>query len=182
MGQVAITGGIAEGKSTVLAMLGEAGYRVASADEIVRCLHHDAETRREIAQAAGLDPDAGRDQVRRAISEDAGARRAVNRLLHERVAEAIAIGGAEFVEVPLLLEACLQGRFDAVLVVTCGIDEQRARLLDRYGSEAEAERLLATQLPTRVKLPFADAVVRTNAPLRTVRRLLFLAVGQIRGE
>lgn len=81
-------------------------------------------------------------------------------------------------EIPLLIEACLQGGFDRVWVVTCGADEQRRRLVERLGGEAGAEALLGSQLPTRAKIPFADVVIRTNQPEWSVKRDVALAARQ----
>jgi dephospho-CoA kinase len=77
-----------------------------------------------------------------------------------------------FAEVPLLIETATQGWFDEVWVVSAGVEEQRRRLVERLGNEADADALLSTQLPTEAKIPFADRVVRTNMPLETVKSTL----------
>jgi dephospho-CoA kinase len=63
--------------------------------------------------------------------------------------------------------------------VTCGPHQQRKRLMKRYGDAAHVDRMLATQLPSRAKIPFADMIVRTNAPLDHVRRLLSEALAEL---
>lgn len=164
---LAVTGGLAEGKSTVLADLDRLGVTTASADAIVAGLLKDPGLRARAWEAAGLGAEAGSDELRLAVWSDAAARRRVNLVLHGPVLEALRREPAQAVEVPLLVEACLPDEFTWVWVVTCGPEEQQRRLARRWGS-AEAAMALAAQLPTRAKAPFADAVLRTNLPQATV--------------
>lgn len=169
--RVAITGGIAEGKSTVLELLREMGHSVASSDAVAREVRARPETALALAQALQLAELPSRDTLRELLSRDPLARRAVNRVLHPLIVREIESGDARFVEVPLLFEAVRYGAFDRVWVVTCGEDEQMARLRMRYG-EAEARRIVATQLPTEAKLAFADEIIRTNTPVERVKQVV----------
>ena len=180
--RVAITGGIGEGKSTVLTILGDLGHTTQSADSIAREIAAKPEVRAEIAALARLRNDFAPADLRDRLASSEALRRAINRLMHPLVMSAISRSDATFVEVPLLIEACLQSTFDQVWVVTCGAEEQRRRLLDRYSDPEHVERMLATQLPTRAKIPFAELVVRTNAPLEHVRRLLSAASKELTGR
>ena len=101
--------------------------------------------------------------------------------MHSRIMDAIDASGAEFVEVPLLIETCQQGRFDEVWVVTCGADEQRKRLMQRYGESVRVDEILATQLPTEAKIPFADVVIRTNCEPEAVSRSVSKALARRSG-
>ena len=169
LARVGITGGIAEGKSTVLRYLREAGYHVASADEVARDQLKLSPVRAAVAAAAGLELGFNANDLRDRIFGHAECRRAVNRVLHPHVLAALALSGADFMEVPLLIEAALQDAFDEIWVVTCGAEEQRRRLVERTGSEALTDRILAIQLPTSTKLAFGDVIVRTNQPARRVK-------------
>jgi len=171
----AITGGIAEGKSTVLGYLAEAGYRVASADSVARAVYGREDVQAEINRVFGTTD---REMLRQKLADDPLARRSLNRLMHVPVWEALAASGADIVEIPLLIETALHDRCRGVWVVTCGQDEQRARLVSRLGSHELVDRLLATQLPTRVKEVFADRVLRTNLPEPQVRREVLEAAKQ----
>ena len=174
----AITGGIAEGKSTILKCLSDLGYITLSADEIARQLFPEPETNRRLAEAAGLAYPVTSEQLRNALIAQPNTRRAINRIMHPAVIERLVSSDAEFVEVPLLIETCTQHLFDRVWVVTCGLETQRQRLAERYGSETDADSVLNTQLPTSVKITFDDEVFRTNAPLQTVRRHISVALGR----
>ena len=107
---------------------------------------------------------------------DPSIRRAVNRITHPAIFDRIQNAGAQFIEVPLLIEACLQGEFDRVWVVTCGPEEQLRRLTARLQSAEAATVLLRTQLTSRVKIVFADSVIRTNQPEFSVKRDVTVAV------
>ncbi|MBI1755605.1 MAG: dephospho-CoA kinase [Fimbriimonas ginsengisoli] len=163
MVRVALTGGIAEGKSTVLGYLGSMGYKIASADLLACEVYDLEEVQAELAGLSGLPRPVDRLALREAMEGDPGLRRSVNRLMHPRIVERLAASDAEYTEVPLLVEVCLFGAFDEIWVVTCGEDEQLRRLSERFGPD-EAPRMLKVQLPTTAKLPFADEVIRTNAP------------------
>ena len=171
--RLAVTGGIAEGKSTVVGYLRDAGYSTASADAVAREVFGTSEVQSWIVERLGSSEPA---RVREAVASDASFRRSLNRLTHPRILHKLDRLRADVVEVPLLIEACLQSRFDRVWVVTCGPEEQLRRLAERLGGVPSAESLLATQLASRVKIPFADCIVRTNLPEETVRGYVLDAV------
>ena len=172
----AITGGIAEGKSTVLGYLASLGHPSISADEVGRALFDDPSINSELARIAGVPSPIDRPTLRERLVTDPQVRRAVNRTMHPRIMEAIAASGAQFVEVPLLFETCLQGAFESIWVVTCGTVEQRRRLHARYGPEFDIDSILSTQLPTKAKLAFADVVIRTNRPEQDVKNSVSKAI------
>lgn len=164
---LAVTGGVAEGKSTVLADLASLGMPTASVDGLAAEILEDPKLRRRAFAAAGLSLAAGSPALRSAIFGSAETRRKVNLVLHGPLLERVRSLGSTAVEVPLLLEACLPDEFTWVWTVTCGPEEQARRLAERWGS-AEAGLAMAAQLPSRAKVPFADAVVRTNLPRAAV--------------
>ncbi len=160
--RIAITGGVAEGKSTVLGYLTALGYRTASADVEARVLLASGAYQRPIADQFQLSLPLQAAKVRQAILESVENRRWLNALLHEPIMNRLFASDAEFFEIPLLYEACLQGEFDKVWVVTCGAEEQRRRLASRLQNEREVSLLLASQLPTAIKVLLSDRIVRTN--------------------
>ena len=165
--RIAVTGGVAEGKSTVVASLAKRGLRCVSADEFAREVRGEPQTRRLIAGEFGLDVDGLEDGLRHALADPA-ARRRLNELMHPLVWSRLQATPHDVAEVPLLVEACLQDAYDYVVVVTCGPAEQRRRLVERLGDEALADQILRTQLPSRAKKPFADLIVRTDGTLEDV--------------
>ncbi len=172
----AVTGGIAEGKSTVMGYLAEMGFQTLSADSVARDVFHKPEVNRAVAHAIGLGETVDVDQLRNELFRTPASRRAVNRIMHPLIVESVLESGAQFVEVPLLIETCLQGAFDKVWVVTCGVEEQKIRLLERYGADASVDRMIQSQLPSEVKMAFADVIIRTNCAREAVRRNISLAL------
>lgn len=167
--KIAITGGIAEGKSTVVAFLSQLGASVASADEIAREVMHEPAVIAELERCFGGDLLADRARFRREVLQSPEARRRLNKIVHPGVAKRIEQIPSGYVEVPLLYEARLQHLFDAVWVVTCGPEEQARRLLSRYGQTADVRALRAWQLPTLSKIRIADVVIRTDTTFEIVQ-------------
>ena len=168
--RIAVTGGVAEGKSTVLGYLEALGYSTASADVEARALLASEAYQRLVADQFHLSLPLTPAAVRQAIFESVENRRWLNAVLHEPIMNRLFASGAEFLEIPLLYEACLQGEFDKVWVVTCGPEEQHRRLAARLQIEREVSLLLASQLPTAIKVLLADRIVRTNRPESHVLR------------
>ncbi|MBX3097372.1 MAG: dephospho-CoA kinase [Fimbriimonadaceae bacterium] len=172
MTPLAITGGVAEGKSTVLRHLASLGARVWSADEEAGRLIVLPQIRERVAGALGLAVQFSRDDLRQLVLTSHDARRALNAVMHRPILRAMADAAPDVCEIPLLIETCLHGRFDEVWVVTCGLPEQRRRLLDRVKDETVANAILDSQLPTRVKCSFAHAIMRTDQPLDHVHDVI----------
>lgn len=170
MNRIAITGGLAEGKSTVLGYLRDEGVSVLSADEVARTVFYSEPVQQGLAVALGVPAPLSRGVLAARIAADPAIRRTVNKLMHAEVWREIQASRAQAVEIPLLVEACLAPEFDRVWVVSCGRAEQLRRLSARVGSAALAKSMLAMQLPTAVKATFADRIVRTNREEARVRR------------
>jgi dephospho-CoA kinase len=178
--RIAVTGGIAEGKSTVLGYLKELGFSVGSADAVAKEVLEHPEVQQALAKALDLPRPVTALALRDRVWGDDEARRTLNSVTHPRIVKAIEAIDAEFLEVPLLIETCLHGRFDAVWVVTCGPEEQLERLTKRTQSEAEARLILESQLPSQVKQVFADLTIRTNAAPDSVNRFVTEAARLLR--
>jgi dephospho-CoA kinase len=166
----ALTGGVAEGKTTVLRMLSEFGLLTASADEMAREALASPETQAEVAALFGIRAPLDRSQLRTIVANDPDKRRSLNSVLHPEVFARMVESGADVIEVPLLLEACLQSSFERVWVATCGPEEQLRRLTERLGAPGRAREMVGLQLPTEVKLAFADRTIRTDRPLDAVQQ------------
>lgn len=162
--RLAVTGGAAEGKSTVLGYLAALGVRTASADEAAALVLARPEVRARVAYAAGLPEGFDRAELWRVLLGSPESRRSVNAVLHRPVVDALEAEDAAAVEIPLLFEACLWAEFGYVWVVTCGPEEQLRRLESRLGNREDAALSAGMQVATAAKAALADAVVRTNRP------------------
>ena len=181
MRRIALTGGIATGKSWVRARFEDRGVPTIDADVLAReavaegtpglaavvrrfgreiLLSSGALDRQKLAGIVFADPDARRDleaivhpEVRRATEEWFA-------LLDPRV------HSWALADIPLLYETGRDRDFDAVIVVACDPETQVRRIVDRDGlSEHEARQRLAAQLPIAGKVAKADYVIRTDGTL-----------------
>jgi dephospho-CoA kinase len=180
MQRIAITGGVAEGKTTVLRIFESLGAQAISSDQLAATLLLPGtevweQLIREFGQAI-IAADGARERLATLAFGDAAVRRRLNRIMHPAVVQALQARLSErepsptpiFVEVPLLIEVALQGVFDAVVVVQATPALQRQRLLARGLSLPRARQILRAQLPTRCKTVFADWVIRTHGSLEQV--------------
>ena len=178
MVKVALTGGIATGKSYVLEQFRRRGLPCLDADALAHgVMAAGTEATTAIAARFGqemLAPDGSVDRARLGpvVFADAAARRELEAIVHPAVHRAIAAGIRAFeltgdarlaiVDVPLLYETGSESKFDKVIVTECPPDVQMARLMDRGLTEPAARQRLAAQLPTRDKAARADFVIRTD--------------------
>jgi dephospho-CoA kinase len=143
---VAVTGGIAAGKSEALAAFARHGAATLSADTLVHeLLAHDEEVRAAIRDRWGEAAVGDRARIGEIVFHDRGELEWLEQLLHPRTRAAtdawIATVDAQLavIEVPLLYETGGETRFDAVVVITAppevragrraGIADREARLV-----------------------------------------------------
>jgi dephospho-CoA kinase len=170
--KVALTGGLATGKSYVRGRIASRGVPTIDADAIVHELFAPgAETSRAIVArfGPGMTVDGGAVAL---VFEDAEARRALEAIVHPRVYDRIdrwmsaqAARGAEWVlaEIPLLFETGREGGFDRVIVVACSPEEQVRRVAERDGlPETAARARLAAQWPIAEKAARATDLIDTS--------------------
>ncbi len=182
---VAVTGGIAEGKSTVVRWFEEWGAHGLSLDNIARQLSAPQGALwkaivAEFGQGYLLpDGELNRRLLGEAVFADSALRRRLNRISHPLILQQMHLEIAQIrqrdpdalvvVEVPLLIECALYPQFERVVVVEAGESAQLSRLQAGGLSEQEAQRRLKAQIPTRVKRIFADWVVRNYGNLEETR-------------
>ncbi len=182
---VAITGGIAGGKSTVLRWFVEWGAHGLSLDQIARTLSapQGALWQAIVAEFGQgyLLPSGELDRKRlgEAIFADSALRRRLNRVSHPLILQEMYLEIQNIrckepdaliaVEVPLLVECALHLAFDRVVVVESAEADQIARLRAGGLSEQEATLRLRAQIPARAKRIFADWVVWNRQDLEQTR-------------
>ena len=185
---MALTGGIASGKTTACRILRE---RVPSlvlfdCDAVVRrLLETDPGVADAISQAFGdvmVDTKGrvDRSALRETVFADAQARAELEAILHPRVRQecldsrdrAVKRGAEFFVaDVPLLFEKGFDFGQTRVLVVACSRSTQFRRLEARDGLDGTMiESILAAQLPVHEKMSRADVVFWNEGPPAILRR------------
>lgn len=181
---VALTGNVAAGKSTVAALLQRWGATLIDADLIVRDLQRPGEPVFEailarfgpgVRRADGaLDRAALRDR----ILADPEERRALEAIVHPAVeARRLALTDAArargdavvIADIPLLFESSDPALYDGVILVDAPVAYRHARLVhDRRLGPAEADRLIAAQLPAEQKRPRATWIIENDADRPTL--------------
>jgi dephospho-CoA kinase len=183
---VALTGNIAAGKSAVAELFRRWGATVLDADAIVREVQApDGPVMRRIADRFGeavVRPDGSLDRasLRRIVMADAGAREALERIVHpavyarraELAAEAEVRGDRIVVsDIPLLFESGDPDAFDAVVLVDAPEAVRQRRLVEHRGLSAwEAREMIRAQLPASAKRARSDFVIDNDGDLAALER------------
>ncbi|HEX7346206.1 MAG TPA: dephospho-CoA kinase [Candidatus Limnocylindrales bacterium] len=184
---VALTGGIASGKSTIARRLSEHGAVVVDADQVVRDVQQPGSpVLAEIAAEFGedmLSADGALDRARLGarVFGDPSAVKALNAIVHpavrtesqRRFAAAFAADPAAVVvyDVPLLAEARLADPWDLIVVAHAPADVRARRLVELRGLGAsEAAARIASQVSDDERLRLADAVISTDGTLEDTLR------------
>lgn len=176
--RVALTGGIATGKSYVLDRLRARGVPCLDADDLAHgVMAPGTEATAAIAERFGADmlgASGGVDRARLGplVFADAAARRDLEAIVHPAVYRALEAGLRAFermesaplvvAAIPLLYETGRAADFDKVVATTCTRERQRERLLARGLTVEDAEMRLAAQMSAREKAARADYVITTD--------------------
>jgi len=179
---VALTGGIASGKSTVAKFFAALGVPIIDTDQVARQVVEPGqpplERLVERFGAAILTPDGhlDRPKLREIVFSDPKARADLEALTHPAIGSAVqawsaAAGGPyQILIIPLLVEKGLTSQVDRVLVVDCDEDLQIRRLQARDGSTLEQARaILNAQTSRAARLKAADDVIQNDGDLSAVR-------------
>ena len=173
--RVALTGGIATGKSHCLSQFARLGAAVVDADELARKVVEPdspgfklviARFGREYVRADGtLD----RQRLGSLVFADDRARADLEAIVHPAVYAAIEAWfaihrrGVAIADIPLLYETGREHDFDRVVVAACSPELQLQRLTARNRLSAdEAQRRIAAQMPIDEKRKRADFVIDTS--------------------
>ena len=188
---VAVTGGVASGKSAATRAFEGLGITVADADVAARAVVEPGEP--ALAEIAALfgpaflyaDGRLDRAAMRERVFADPTAKASLEGLLHPRIRAWLraacdqARGPYVVAAIPLLVEGGARDTYpwlDRVLVVDVPVEVQVARLMQRDGSSpALARSMVAAQAGRGARLAAADDVIVNDGPLVQLER----AVGQL---
>jgi dephospho-CoA kinase len=187
--KVGLTGGIACGKTTVLAMFAELGAHTLRADTVAHRMMFPGEPMYERIIAAfgeailALDGTIARPKLAAAAFPDRIAE--LNAIVHPAVlayeddwmnetAKADP-NGVAICEAALLIEAGGLARYDKLIVVTCTLDQKISRFAQRTGVTDEAARVdvaqrMAAQIPEEEKVKSADFVIDNSGDSKEADR------------
>ena len=178
MFSVALTGGIASGKSEVERLFAARGIEIIDADLIAReVIAVGTPGLTEIIEAFGvdvLDADGALDRkaMRKRVFTDPNVRHHLESIIHPRVRQTLQERAARvqsayaILVIPLFVESGEYHWVDRVLVVDVPRELQIKRLLARDGITVElAESMLNVQVSREQRLAIADDVIDNSASL-----------------
>ncbi|PIE70734.1 MAG: dephospho-CoA kinase [Deltaproteobacteria bacterium] len=185
--RIALTGGIATGKSTVAGFMAEAGAQIIDADIIAHELMQPGKPAwRAIVAHFGthvLLPDQRLDRqtLGDIIFNDPDEKAVLDAITHPLVFQTMDTQHAEIQavhpdaviihDIPLLVETGRVETFDAVILVYIPMEVQLQRLMARNGfSQAEAIARVRSQMPIDEKKHHATHVIDNQGDLETTRK------------
>ena len=196
MQRIALTGGIASGKSHVRAVFDALGVPTIDADVLAREAVAPgspgiaAVTARFGPEILDRHGDLDRRKLGEIVFADAAARRDLEAIVHPAVVTAIdrwfasldtARHAFAIADIPLLFETGRDKDYDVVIVTACEPDLQVRRLIARDKiSEADARQRIAAQLPIEDKVARAHHVIRTDGAVAETNRQVHAVYDRLR--
>jgi len=183
---VALTGNIAAGKSTVVELFKQWGATIIDADALAR--DAQAPGSAVLAAIAGrfgadvLSPDGSLDRaaLRAKVMGDDAALAALNAIVHPAVQQrrlelqraAGDRGDAVVInDIPLLFEVLDPAQFDTIVLVDAPVALRRTRLRALRGlSNQEADRMIAAQMPAERKRPQSQYVIENDGSIADLEK------------
>lgn len=196
---IALSGGIASGKSTIAEDLRGRGAVVVDADRLARAVQEPGSpVLDEIAAAFGDDVLAEdgtlrRDVLAARVFGDADALARLNAIVHPAVKAASAARFREafaadpdavvVYDVPLLAEARAEDPWDLVVIADAPASVRLDRLVRLRGmSEADARARIASQVDDADRRAMADVVIDTSGTIEETRDAVARLWERVRGE
>ena len=143
---VAITGKIASGKSTLMTIFKQEGYEVLSSDEIVKDLYKKSEVTNAIEKLLKIKfsgDEVDKNQLREHLLLNPKDKKKLEKYVHSLVLKEIknflanSKSPIRVVEVPLLFEAKMDSLFDTIIVTDVSQEKQYKLLKDRDPKNAD---------------------------------------------
>ena len=193
--RVALTGGIATGKSYVANRLKEAGIPIVDADVLAREVVApgtpalSAIRKRFGPDAVRRDGTMDRVRVGQLVFKDKRARLDLEAIIHPAVIKAVGDFFAALpkrtpfavADIPLVFETGRDKEFDAIIVVACPREMQLHRLMERNKlSKEDAERRLAAQLPIEQKVKKATYVINNDSTFENTNAQVDALIAQLK--
>jgi dephospho-CoA kinase len=185
--RVALTGGIATGKTTVANKFRELGAIILDADEYARRVVEPGTGSCSAllnligAQYFNRDGTLKRRKLRRRIIEEPALRERINSILHPYIMEEMRAEWEKqkklhrqtvvIFDIPLLFEGGFDKEFDLIILVYSTPEVQVQRLIHRDKlSPAEARHTLSMQFPIDSKKAHSDYIIENSGDIELTLR------------
>ncbi len=167
---IAITGGIASGKSTFSKLIEEKGYRVYYTDKIGHDVLELDSIKKQIRENIGAEAFTNNKIDRKKLGEivfsDKQKLAILNQISHTKIREQINSIIAEsnekiiFFEIPLLIESNLQESFHYNILITTDENIRTNRLINRDKiTKEKALRIIKNQMSDEIKKEYVDLII-----------------------
>jgi dephospho-CoA kinase len=167
---VAITGGIATGKSTVTSILRQKGLFVIDADHLVKKIYETEEAKkfiRDHIKEAWINSEINFKILRNIFFSDIKKKKLVEDFIYSKLPfsfqeEAVKITNQDFCiyDVPLLFEKEIDKKVDVSVLVYAPEEMQIERLTKRDGcSYEDAKKILSQQMSIEIKKNKANFII-----------------------
>jgi len=163
--KIALTGGIACGKSSVIQIFKKNAIAIIDLDVIAReVVEPNTQALSELVAHFGNgilndDQTLNREALRQVLFENNANQKIIEEILHPKILEKMQMGIEKLnvplvvVEVPLLVEQNLSNLFDRAIVVDCDEQNQLKRLLNRKNMDEKlAKTIISAQASRKQRL------------------------------
>lgn len=190
---LAVTGGIACGKSETGRILEEQGFEVLDVDFLAhRLMARGTSVFQEIvtffgAEVLARNGEIDRPKLAQRVFENNDDLQMLNRLVHPAVVKVAEEWKNErssdaAVLVPLLFEVGWTKAWDAVICVSADEEQIFQRLEKRGISREQAARRIASQMPLSEKKKLSDFCIENNETLNELKQKVLQIVQQVRSR
>jgi len=170
--RIALTGGIASGKSTVAKLFTTLGAQLIDTDQVARDVVAppsavlDRIVKRFGREILHTDGSLDRPRLRQLAFADEAARRDLEAIMHPAIHAEVArlaqqpTGPYQLIAIPLLVETGTQEQYDRVLLVDTSLGTQQRRLMLRDGIDAaDASGRIAAQATRAARRAAAHDII-----------------------
>ena len=191
---IAVTGGIACGKSLVGDYLKDSGFAVADTDKIAHQVLEDGSAgARDVINVFGRDilksnsDDIDRKKLSDIVFSDADKLALLEKIVHPKVAELVeeflkfhdSVGKNSVVMVPLLFEAGFERGWDYIICISSFLEVQLDRLEKRKIGREMGLKIIKSQLDDYSKRRKSDYVVLNNGTKKTLKKQIDIVLNDI---
>jgi len=186
--KIAITGGLAAGKTTVCQIFKELGAYVVSADEIVhQLLSPETAVGQQVVSLLGADTLSGQEFDRKKIADKVFSQpdllRALEEIIHPAVFDEIERKYQQvdrekkyslfLAEIPLLYESKEEGRFNTIVTVLANPELCQERFAEQtHQPIQEFEKRMMRQIEPTLKAKKAHYTIENNGDFEQLKTLV----------
>lgn len=170
---IGITGSFASGKSYVLNLIAEEGYKIFSSDECVSNLYENKAIQNQILKLIPILKSFDKKKLAEIIYDDPLSRERIESFMHPLVLKEIknfkeknSLENFVLIEVPLLFEARWEQYFDFIITIYCSEDKRLEHAKSKVNFDQKIyNKLEKMQFSQAEKMKRADFIINTGVKM-----------------